>query len=140
MATDKDLNSRKGGKATFRRTRFLASVLLSAPVVAFVYSPLLVALTVAGIAVPFATGRFIDAIVGGEIAVLGLAGMLAVRGEIPVGDVVVYQMLFLTAMQSVQGIFSLLPETATLREGIDSLDEGFSRKRSSAKMRSPSST
>ena len=329
MATDIDLNSRKDGKATFRRTRFLASVLLSAPVVVFVYSPLLVALTVAGIAVPFATGRFIDAIVGGtppaapfialaalllvratatpclqrlilscarrielklqertlnavmdlppaelstlangdvvakltrdayavggfvsglyprlltavvtmvsagialharavtlslafmafmpiaivlflpfakrfaanshavrqrsdnsfstlfsffftlpflqtlhagsrfagepqtslaalkdgnsrmdsltvsfgallgallvggEIAVLGLAGMLAVRGEIPVGDVVVYQMLFLTAMQSVQGIVSLLPETATLREGVDSLGELLARR------------
>ena len=59
----------------------------------------------------------------GEIAVLGIAGMLAAAGDIPVGDVVVYQMLFLAAMQSVQGIVSLLPDTATLREGIDSLDE-----------------
>ncbi|MGN0833152.1 MAG: ABC transporter ATP-binding protein [Kiritimatiellia bacterium] len=324
MATDKDLKGRPNGQATFRRTRFLASVLLSAPMVVFVYSPLLVALTVAGIAVPFATGRFIDALiggtppvapfaalaalllaqaiatpcfqrlvlscarrielklqfqtlsavmelspdrlsalangdivakltrdayavggfvsglyprllaavvtmasagialharaetlsiafvafmpitialflpfakrfaanshavrkrsdesfsalftffftlpflqtlhagarfadepqaslaalkdgngrmdgltvafgallgailVGGEVAVLGIAGTLAVQGTIPVGDVVVYQMLFLAAMQSVQGIVSLLPETATLREGIDSLDE-----------------
>lgn len=65
MATDTNLTGRKDGKATFRRTRFLASVLLSAPAVVFAYSPLLVALTVAGIAVPFATGRFIDAIVGG---------------------------------------------------------------------------
>ena len=59
----------------------------------------------------------------GEIAVLGAAGMLAAKGAIPVGDVVVYQLLFLAAMQSVQGIVSLLPETASLREGIDSLDE-----------------
>ncbi|MBQ3290608.1 MAG: ABC transporter ATP-binding protein [Kiritimatiellae bacterium] len=59
----------------------------------------------------------------GEIAVLGIAGTFAEKGIIPVGDVVVYQLLFLAAMQSVQGIVSLLPETASLREGIDSLDE-----------------
>ena len=62
-------------------------------------------------------------LVVGEVAVLGIAGMFAAKGSIPVGDVVVYQMLFLTAMQSIQGIVSLLPETAALREGIDSLDE-----------------
>ena len=62
----------------------------------------------------------------GEIAVLGVAGALAAEGEIPVGDVVVYQLLFLAAMQSVQGIVFLLPETASLREGIDSLDEVLS--------------
>ena len=72
-------------------------------------------------------GTLLDAIlVGGEIAVLGVAGSLAAKGVIPVGDVVVYQLLFLAAMQSVQGIISLLPETASLREGIDSLDEIFS--------------
>ncbi|MBR3222546.1 MAG: ABC transporter ATP-binding protein [Kiritimatiellae bacterium] len=59
----------------------------------------------------------------GEIAVLGVAGAFAAKGTIPVGDVVVYQLLFLAAMQSVQGIVSLLPETASLREGIDSLGE-----------------
>ena len=69
-------------------------------------------------------GAFLGAIlVVGEVAVLGIAGMFAAKGAIPVGDVVVYQMLFLAAMQSVQGIVSLLPETAALREGIDSLDE-----------------
>ena len=62
-------------------------------------------------------------LVVGEIGVLGVAGALAARGAIPVGDVVVYQMLFLAAMQSVQGIVSLLPETAALREGVDSLNE-----------------
>lgn len=71
-----------------------------------------------------AFGALLGAIlVVGEVTVLGIAGMLAAKGSIPVGDVVVYQMLFLTAMQSVQGIVSLLPETATLREGIDSLEE-----------------
>ena len=59
----------------------------------------------------------------GEITVLGVAGTFAAKGAIPVGDVVVYQLLFLAAMQSVQGIVSLLPESASLREGIDSLDE-----------------
>ena len=74
-----------------------------------------------------AFGALLDAIlVGGEIAVLGVAGALAAKGAIPVGDVVVYQLLFLAAMQSVQGIVSLLPETASLREGIDSLNEIFS--------------
>ena len=69
-------------------------------------------------------GALLDAIlVVGEIAVLGIAGTFAAKGTIPVGDVVVYQLLFLAAMQSVQGIVSLLPETASLREGIDSLDE-----------------
>ena len=71
-----------------------------------------------------AFGALLGAVlVAGEIAVLGVAGTLAAKGAIPVGDVVVYQMLFLAAMQSVQGIVSLLPETASLREGVDSLDE-----------------
>lgn len=69
-------------------------------------------------------GALLGAIlVVGEIAVLGAIGTLAAKGAVPVGYVVVYQMLFLAAMQSVQGIVSLLPETASLREGVDSLDE-----------------
>ena len=73
-------------------------------------------------------GALLGAIlVVGEIAVLGVAGALAAKGAIPVGDVVVYQLLFLAAMQSVQGIVALLPETASLREGIDSLDEILSQ-------------
>ena len=71
-----------------------------------------------------AFGAILGAIlVAGEVVVLGAAGTLASKGMIPVGDVVVYQMLFLAAMQSVQGIVSLLPETAALREGVDSLGE-----------------
>lgn len=68
----------------------------------------------------------------GEIAVLGGAGTLAAKGMIPVGDVVLYQMLFLSALQSVQGVISTLPELAALREGLDSISETFdhpSRKR-----------
>ncbi len=75
-----------------------------------------------------AFGALLGAIlVIGEVSVLGVAGALAAKGAIPVGDVVVYQMLFLAAMQSIQGIVSLLPEAATLREGVDSLDEILSR-------------
>lgn len=64
-------------------------------------------------------------IVVGEIAVLGVAGTLAAKGTIPVGDVVIYQMLFMTAIQSIQGVVGLLPEIATIREGADSLNEIF---------------
>lgn len=80
-----------------------------------------------GLSVAF--GALLGAIlVVGEVSVLGVAGMLAAKGAIPVGDVVVYQMLFLAAMQSIQGIVSLLPETATLREGVDSLGEILNRE------------
>ncbi len=71
-----------------------------------------------------AFGLLLGAIlVSGEVAVLAVAGALASEGKIPVGDVILYQMLFLSAVQSVQGIVSLLPEVATIREGIDSLKE-----------------
>ena len=63
----------------------------------------------------------------GEIAVLGVAGSLAARGTIPVGDVVLYQMLFLSAIHSVQGVISTLPELAALREGLDSISAAFNR-------------
>ena len=59
----------------------------------------------------------------GEIAVLAFASALAAKGRIPVGDVVLYQMLFVTAIQSVQGVISLLPDVAAVREGADSLGE-----------------
>lgn len=59
----------------------------------------------------------------GEIVVLGIAGTLAAKGVIPVGDVIMYQMLFITAVSAVQGLVSLLPEAAALREGINSLRE-----------------
>ncbi len=73
-----------------------------------------------------AFGALLGAIlVVGQVAVLGVAGTFAARGSIPVGDVVVYQMLFMTAMQSVQAIVTLLPESATLREAVDSLREAL---------------
>jgi len=61
----------------------------------------------------------------GEIVVLGFAGAFAAKGVIPVGDVVLYQMLFMSAVQSMQGIISLMPELATIREGADSLGEAL---------------
>ena len=66
-------------------------------------------------------------LVGGEIAVLGVAGSLAAKGAIPIGDVVLYQILFITAIQSIEGVICLLPELASLREGIDSLGELLER-------------
>lgn len=66
-------------------------------------------------------------LVGGEVAVLGIAGSLAANGTIPVGDVVLYQMLFIAAIQSIQGVVALLPELASVREGADSLSEALAR-------------
>ena len=59
----------------------------------------------------------------GEIAVLGFASVLAAKGLIPIGDVVLYQMLFVSAIHAVQGVISLLPDLAAVREGADSLGE-----------------
>lgn len=63
----------------------------------------------------------------GEVTVLGVAGIMAAKGRIPIGDVVLYQMLFITSIQSVQGVISLLPELAAVREGVDSLCESQER-------------
>lgn len=66
-------------------------------------------------------------LVVGEIAVLGIAGAFAVNGRIPVGDVVLYQMLFIAAIQAVQGVISLLPGLSAICEGADSLGEVLGR-------------
>ncbi|MBQ5531168.1 MAG: ABC transporter ATP-binding protein [Kiritimatiellae bacterium] len=76
-----------------------------------------------------AFGAFLGALLAvGEVAVLGVAGAFAAKGEIPVGDVVAYQMLFLAAAQSIQSVIALLPEAASLRESVDSLCEVLSRE------------
>lgn len=67
-------------------------------------------------------------LVVGEVAVVGFAGWLAARGRIPVGDVVVYQMLFVMALEAVQGIITLLPDLSFLREGADSICELLARE------------
>ena len=85
-----------------------------------------------------AFGALLGAIlVVGQVAVLGVAGTFAAKGSIPVGDVVVYQMLFMTAMQSVQGIVSLLPEAATLREAVDSMQEALAHPKARKGGRKP---
>ncbi len=85
-----------------------------------------------------AFGALLGAIlVVGQVVVLGVAGMFAARGSIPVGDVVVYQMLFMTAMQSVQAIVTLLPESATLREAVDSLQEALAHPKAQKGGRKP---
>ena len=61
----------------------------------------------------------------GEVAVIAAATFCAVKGAIPVGDVVLYQMLFMSAVQSVQGVVNLMPELAAIREGADSLGEAL---------------
>ena len=63
--------------SSFSRTRFLWATILSSPAVMFVYSPLLVVQTIAGIAVPFATGRFINALVDGESPIMPFAALAA---------------------------------------------------------------
>ena len=67
-------------------------------------------------------------LVGGEIAVIGIAGVLAMKGDIPVGDVVLYQMLFVGAIQAVEGVITLLPDLAALNEGAASLAESLERE------------
>ena len=85
-----------------------------------------------------AFGALLGAIlVVGQVAILGVAGTFAAKGSIPVGDVVVYQRLFMTAMQSVQGIVSLLPEAATLREAVDSLQEALAHPKARKGGRKP---
>jgi len=85
-----------------------------------------------------AFGALLGAIlVVGQVVVLGVAGTFAAKGSIPVGDIVVYQMLFMTAVQSVQGIVSLLPEAATLREAVDSLQEALAHPKARKGGRKP---
>lgn len=62
-------------------------------------------------------------LIGGEATVLIVASSLAVNGTIPVGDVVLYQMLFIAAIQSIQNVIGLLPEFAAMREGANSIEE-----------------
>ena len=66
-------------------------------------------------------------LVVGEVCVLGFAGWLAWRGRIPIGNIVVCQMLFLTAIQAVLGVVYLLPQASSIREGSDSLCELLGR-------------
>lgn len=59
----------------------------------------------------------------GEIPVVGVAVYYASRGVIPVGDIVIYQMLFISSMQALQGVVGLLPEVVMIRESAKSISE-----------------
>lgn len=59
----------------------------------------------------------------GEIIVVGTASFLVWRDTIPIGDMIACQILFLSAVQSVQGIAFLLPEVSSIQEGFSSLHE-----------------
>lgn len=75
-----------------------------------------------GVSIAFGFRSNVLTVLGGTV-VLGVAGWLAWRGGLPVGEVVAYQMLYLVAAQSVQGLAVLLPDLASIREGIDSASE-----------------
>lgn len=61
----------------------------------------------------------------GEYGILAVAGYLAWKKQIPVGDVVVFQVLFLSVLNAVSGLFQMLPMWETIRESQKSLDELF---------------
>ena len=59
----------------------------------------------------------------GECTILAVSCILASTGAIQVGDVVVFQTLFLSVLNSLGGIFHLLPNLANVRESRDSVNE-----------------
>lgn len=59
----------------------------------------------------------------GEYSVLAVAGWLAWKKEIPVGDVVVFQGLFLAVLSSLNGMFQLLPGWKSAQESAESISE-----------------
>lgn len=59
----------------------------------------------------------------GEYSVLGVAGWMAWKKIIPIGDVVMFQILFLSVLNSFSGMFQLLPNWETTRESISSIYE-----------------
>lgn len=59
----------------------------------------------------------------GEHGVLAIGGFLAWRGDIEIGDVVMFQMLFLQALGALSGVLDLMPLQATINEAVDSLTE-----------------
>lgn len=59
----------------------------------------------------------------GEYAVVIIAGYLAWRNRISVGDVVVFQCLFLSVLNATTEFFKIFPQWAQIRESIISVDE-----------------
>jgi len=59
----------------------------------------------------------------GEYTILAVSCTLAYRKLIPVGDVVVFQALFLSVLNSLGGVFKLLPNLTNVHESCDSVNE-----------------
>ena len=62
----------------------------------------------------------------GEYGILTIAGYYAWQDQIPIGDVVVFQVLFLSILNALTGIFQLLPSWEGIKESKKSLNELFS--------------
>lgn len=59
----------------------------------------------------------------GEYSVLAIAGWMAWKKIIPIGDVVMFQLLFLSVLNSFSGLFHLLPNWKTTQESMNSIYE-----------------
>lgn len=59
----------------------------------------------------------------GEYSVLGIAGWLAWKKQLQIGDVVMFHVLFLSVLNSFSGLYMLLPNWKTTLESIDSIYE-----------------
>lgn len=59
----------------------------------------------------------------GEYSILGVAGWFAWKKSIPVGDIVIFQMLFLSVLNAFSGLFQLLPTFESTAESIRSMNE-----------------
>ncbi len=59
----------------------------------------------------------------GECLILGIAGYMVYRGTATVGDVVVYQMLFLQTLGAFSSLFRVLPHAEMINEAVKSVDE-----------------
>ncbi len=59
----------------------------------------------------------------GEYSILGVAGWLAWQKSIPVGDVVVFQVLFLSVLNAFSGLFQVLPSLTLASESVCSMNE-----------------
>lgn len=62
----------------------------------------------------------------GEYGILAIAGYYAWQNKIKIGDVVVFQVLFLSILNALTGIFQLLPSWEEIKESKKSLNELFS--------------
>ena len=59
----------------------------------------------------------------GELTILAIAGHQVLKGETPIGDMVLFQTMFVTLFSSLSGIFELLPAWEGIREAFRSLAE-----------------